>query len=100
MRESAHPSDASREVITATLWAAFLVEMIQRRLPAAAAYLMAGGVLCCFGIIHSVRADGSVYLLWQLQGPARNVAAQFCLAYFVLAATLLLLSLWRYSDRA
>ena len=87
-------------IITATLWAAFLVEMIQRRLPAAAAYLIAGGVLCCFGIIHSVRADGSVYLLWQLQGPASTVATQFCLAYFVLAATLLLLSLWRHKDRA
>jgi hypothetical protein len=63
------------------------------RFRAAAAYLGAGGLLCCFGIIHSVRADGSVYALWQLDGAARNVATQFCLAYFVLAAALLLLSL-------
>ena len=82
-------------IITATLWAAFIVEMIQRRLRAAAAYLAAGGVLCCFGIIHSVRADGSAYALWQLDGMAREVATQFCMAYFVLAGALLLLSVRR-----
>jgi hypothetical protein len=67
--------------------------MTERRLRAAAAYLIAGGVLCCFGIIHSVRADGSAYAFWQLQGMARTVSSQFCIAYFVLAAALLLLSL-------
>ena len=82
-------------IITATLWAAFVVEMIEHRLRAAAAYLAAGGVLCCFGIIHSVRIDGSAYVPWQLSGMARDVAAQFCLSYFVLAAALLLLSLRR-----
>jgi adenine/guanine/hypoxanthine permease len=85
-------------IITATVWAAFVVEMIERRLRAAAAYLAAGGVLCCFGIIHSVRADGSVYLLWQLQGMAHTVASQFCLSYFVLAGALLLLSLRRQAQ--
>src|ERR1700730_4623259 len=82
-------------IITATIWAAFVVEMTEHRLRAAAAYLAAGGVLCCFGIIHSVRGDGSAYTLWQLDGMARTVAAQFCSAYFVLAAALLLLSLRR-----
>jgi len=80
-------------IITATLWGAFVVEMTERRLRAAAAYLAAGGVLCYFGIIHSARLDGSAYALWQLQGSAQRVAGQFCLAYFVLAAALLLLSL-------
>jgi AGZA family xanthine/uracil permease-like MFS transporter len=80
-------------IITATIWAAFVVEMIERRLRAAAAYLAAGGALCCFGIIHSVRADGSAYAPWQLVGMARGVAGQFCAAYFVLAGALLLLSL-------
>ena len=82
-------------IITATIWAAFVVEMTERRLRAAAAYLAAGGVLCCFGIIHSVRIDGSAYALWQLDGMARIVASQFCIAYFVLAAAMLLLSLRR-----
>jgi AGZA family xanthine/uracil permease-like MFS transporter len=80
-------------IITATLWAAFVVEMIEHRLRAAAAYLAAGAALCCFGIIHSVRADGSAYLPWHLEGVARDVAAQFSAAYCVLAAALLLLSL-------
>jgi AGZA family xanthine/uracil permease-like MFS transporter len=82
-------------IITATLWAAFVVEMTEHRLRAAAGYLAAGGVLCFFGIIHSVRADGAAYALWQLQGMARGVATEFCAAYFVLAAALLLLSLQR-----
>lgn len=82
-------------IITATIWAAFVVEMIERRLRSAAGYLAAGGALCCFGIIHSVRADGSSYALWQLSGMARGVAVQFSVAYFVLAAALLILSLQR-----
>jgi adenine/guanine/hypoxanthine permease len=82
-------------IITATLWAAFVVEMIEHRLRAAAAYLAAGGVLCCFGIIHSVHIDGSAYVPWQLSGTARDVATQFCLSYFVLAVAMLLLSLRR-----
>jgi len=82
-------------IITATLWGALVVELTERRLRAAAAYLAAAGGLCSFGIIHSVRADGSAYALWQLEGTARVVATQFCLAYFILAAALLLLSLQR-----
>lgn len=82
-------------IITATLWAAFLVEMTESRLRAAAAYVAAGGGLCFFGVIHSVRLDGSTYALWQLEGVARQVATQFCAAYFVLAGALLLLSLQR-----
>jgi hypothetical protein len=57
--------------------------------------LIAGGLLCCFGIIHSVRADGSAYAPWHLEGMERIVASQFCIAYFVLAGALLLLSLRR-----
>jgi adenine/guanine/hypoxanthine permease len=80
-------------IITATLWAAFVVELTEHRLRAAAAYLTAGAVLCFFGIIHSVRADGSAYALWQLDGMARDIAIQFCAAYCILAAAFLLLSL-------
>jgi adenine/guanine/hypoxanthine permease len=80
-------------IITATIWAALVVELTEHRLRSAAAYLAAGGTLSFFGIVHSVRLDGSAYALWQLQGTARNVATQFCAGYFVLAAALLLLSL-------
>ncbi len=80
-------------IVTATLWGAFMVELTERRLRAAAWYLIAAGALACFGIIHSVRTDGSAYALWQLEGTPAVVATQFCLAYFILAAALLLLSL-------
>jgi AGZA family xanthine/uracil permease-like MFS transporter len=82
-------------IITATIWAAFVVEMTERRLRSAALYLAAGGALCFFGIIHSVRLDGSAYLLPNLAGASRDIAMQFCAGYFVLAAALLLLSLQR-----
>jgi AGZA family xanthine/uracil permease-like MFS transporter len=86
-------------IITSTIWAAFVVELTEHRLRAAAAYLAAGGVLCCFGIIHSVRADGSAYIPWQLEGVARDVAVQFTAAYFMLAAALMLLSMQRRPAR-
>jgi AGZA family xanthine/uracil permease-like MFS transporter len=79
-------------IITATLWGAFVVEMTEQRLRTAAAYLAAAGGLTYFGIIHSARADGGAYALWQLEGIPRLVARQFCLAYFILAAALTLLS--------
>jgi AGZA family xanthine/uracil permease-like MFS transporter len=86
-------------IITATIWAASVVELIDNRLRIAAAYLAVGGVLCFFGIMHSVRLDGSAYALWQLDGIGRTIANQFCAAYFVLAGALLLLSLRRQSQR-
>jgi adenine/guanine/hypoxanthine permease len=86
-------------IVTATLWGAFVVEMTEGRLRAAAGYLAAAGGLCYFGIIHSARADGSAYALWQLQGTARQVAMQFCAAYFTLAAALMLLTLQRRARR-
>lgn len=89
-------------IITATLWGAVVVEMVERRLGAAAAYLLVGAGLCAFGVIHSVDADGGAYLPWQLQGPPRTAALQFCLAYVVLAAALMALSFqrgrWRRSE--
>jgi hypothetical protein len=74
-------------IITATIWAAFVAEMIERRLRSAAVYLAVGGVLCFFGIVHSVRLDGSAYVLPQLDGLERNAAIQFCAAYFLLAGS-------------
>jgi AGZA family xanthine/uracil permease-like MFS transporter len=82
-------------ILTATLWGAFVVEMTEGRLRRAALYLFAGALLCLFGIIHSVRADGSAYCLWNLSGRAYLEALQFCLAYAVLGVALVALSLQR-----
>ena len=82
-------------IVTATLWGAFVVEMIEKRLRAAAAFLAVGAVLCFFGIIHSVRLDGSSYAAWRLGGAERELAVQLCLAYLTLAAALMMLAWWR-----
>jgi len=79
-------------IVTATIWGAFLAEMIDGRMAAAAAFLVAGGTLCAFGVVHSVRADGSVYLPWALHAGERFEMAQFCGAYFVLAAAVIALA--------
>lgn len=79
-------------IVTATIWGACAAALIDRRLRTGAAFLAGGAVLCCFGIIHSVRLDGSAYALWQLTAPDRGRAIQLSSAYAVLAAALLMLS--------
>jgi adenine/guanine/hypoxanthine permease len=76
-------------IVTATLWGAFAVEMIERRMRRAAAFLAAAAIFCGFGIIHSVRLDGSAYAVWQLSGVERERGVQLCLAYTTLAALLI-----------
>ncbi len=75
-------------IVTATIWGAFLAEMIDRRTGAAVAFLVAGATLCAFGVMHSVRADGGVYLPWALPAGERFEVVQYCGAYLVLAVVL------------
>ena len=85
-------------IITAMVWAGFLAALVDRRLRNAVLFLLAGGVLTAFGIIHSAHPDGSAYLPWNLTGLSREVAAGFCAGYFALAFALAMLSLrqpWR-----
>jgi AGZA family xanthine/uracil permease-like MFS transporter len=85
-------------IITAMLWAAFLAEMIDRRLKRAAFYLTILAGLTFFGVVHSASPDGNVYLPWRLGEPVqRAVAYQFAIGYLVLAIVLVLLSLTRES---
>lgn len=79
-------------IVTATVWGACAVALIERRLRTAAAFLAGGAVLCCFGIMHSVRLDGSAYLLWQLTEPDRGRAIGLGVAYALPAAAALMLS--------
>ena len=51
-----------------------------------------------FGVIHSASPDGNMYLPWTLaDGLQRAIPYQFALAYAVLAAIVLLLSLSKES---
>jgi AGZA family xanthine/uracil permease-like MFS transporter len=85
-------------ILTAMLWAAFLAEMIDRRLRRSALYLLILSVFTFFGVVHSSSPDGNVYLPWSLAGELeRAVPYQFSVGYLALAALLLLLSLTRES---
>jgi AGZA family xanthine/uracil permease-like MFS transporter len=72
-------------IVTGMFWAAFLVEIIDRRLKKASTYLLILAALTFFGIIHSAQGDGSMYLPWKLPQPGRQVPYQFTAAYIVLA---------------
>lgn len=82
-------------IITAMIWISAVAAMVDGRLLRASGFLLAGGLLAAFGVIHSVQPQGGVYLPWTLAGLPRLVAWQFIGAYVALAATLALLSLQR-----
>ncbi len=79
-------------IVTGMLWAAFLAELIDRRLRISAVYLLILAGFAFFGIIHSAIPDGSMYFPWRLSGIAQQVPYQFALAYLVLAALFVVLS--------
>ena len=79
-------------IVTAMIWASFVVALIDQRVLRAALILLLGGVLTVFGVIHSVQLDGGVYLPWLLDAAARSVVWQFAGAYGALALVLVLLS--------
>ena len=80
-------------IISAMFWAAFLAKLIDRQLKKSAGYLLILAGLSFFGIIHSARGDGSMYLPWTLAEPGRQVPYQFTLAYAGVAIVFLILSL-------
>jgi len=84
-------------IVTAMLWAAFLAELVDRRLKISALYLVILACFSFFGVIHSAMPDGSMYLPWQLSGVAQQIPYQFSLAYLALAAIFFGLSYTRES---
>ncbi|MEO7431374.1 MAG: hypothetical protein ABIR62_05010, partial [Dokdonella sp.] len=70
-------------IITSMIWASFVVALIDHQLRRASAIVLLGAVLTAFGVIHSVEAAGGIYLPWNLEGMAREVAVQFTAAYVV-----------------
>lgn len=88
-------------ILTAMLWGAFLVEMIERRFRRSAFYLLLLGIMSFFGVVHSASPDGVMYLPWKLaDGLQRALAYQFTAGYMVLAATIFFLGLTRASREA
>jgi AGZA family xanthine/uracil permease-like MFS transporter len=75
-------------ILTALLWGAALVAIIERRLRVAGAVLAMAAVATLFGLIHSPLSDGAVFWPWAVaSGTPHTVAA----AYGIAAGLLLLL---------
>jgi adenine/guanine/hypoxanthine permease len=87
-------------IISAMLWAAFLVKLIDGKLRSSSCYLLILAGLSFFGIVHSVLPDGSMYLPWTLPASMRQTPYQFALAYAALAVLFLLLYLLPQGSQA
>jgi AGZA family xanthine/uracil permease-like MFS transporter len=68
-------------IITGTLWAALFYYMIERRFLAVAITSGILSVISLFGIIHSVRLDGSMYWIGDLEANLRIVPIEYSLGY-------------------
>jgi adenine/guanine/hypoxanthine permease len=79
-------------IITAMLWTAAVVAMVDGRLLRGAGFLLVAALLTLFGLIHSVDPRGGIYLPWQLEGLARTISWQFAGAYVALAVLMAALS--------
>jgi len=80
-------------IITAMLWAAALVALIERRPGVAVGLLFVAAALSAFGVIHSTDPRGGIYLPWQLEGLRQAITLQVTAAYAVLAVVIGLMSL-------
>ena len=78
-------------ILTAMLWGAFIAELIDRRLKVASVYLVVLSVLSFFGIVHSVKPSGAMYLPWEL-GAESRIPYEFSMAYLVLGLLFFILS--------
>ena len=79
-------------IITAMLWAAALVALIERRPGVAVGLLFVAAALSAFGVIHSTDPRGGIYLPWQLEGLRQAITLQVTAAYAVLAVVIGLMS--------
>jgi AGZA family xanthine/uracil permease-like MFS transporter len=75
-------------ILTALLWGAALVAIIERRLRVGGAVLAIAAVATLFGLIHSPLSDGSVFWPWAVASATPHTLAA---AYGVAAGILLLL---------
>lgn len=60
-------------IVTSLIWAWVLAALIDRRLTLAAAVLMGGAILTCFGVIHSPLAGNRLFIPW-ISDPASSLA--------------------------
>jgi AGZA family xanthine/uracil permease-like MFS transporter len=74
-------------ILTALLWGSLLAFLIDNKPGWAAFYACLCGLLALFGVIHSIKPSGEVYLPWQA---ASSLPYTIAIAYFLMAGTFLL----------
>ena len=74
-------------ILTGMLWGAFLALMIDRKLLASAGFLLITAFFTLFGVIHSAKLSGDIYLPWQA-GSA--IPYHYAAGYLLLALLLVL----------
>jgi AGZA family xanthine/uracil permease-like MFS transporter len=85
-------------IITAMLWGAIVVKLIDGHVRAAAGYVAICAVMTYFGVIHSALPDGNLYLPWNLAEATRRIPNQFAAAYLSLAALFISLTFIRRAE--
>ncbi len=76
-------------ILTAMLWGGAVAFLIDRKVVAAAATLLACAALSLFGFIHSITPSGGVYLPWST---GSTLPYQWTAAYALFAIMILMLS--------
>ena len=88
-------------IITAMIWGAFTAKLIDRQFTRAAAYLFVGAFLSLFGLMHSIKIDGDMYLPWLLKFDAHGPTPySIAAAYATLAIVILAFSYSRGAKEA
>jgi AGZA family xanthine/uracil permease-like MFS transporter len=83
------------------IWGAFTAKLIDRRFRAASLYLLVGALLTFFGLMHSVKIGGGMYLPWQITTPQVGPHPySLSAAYLALATMIYLLSFTRAAREA
>jgi adenine/guanine/hypoxanthine permease len=75
-------------IMTALLWGAMMAFVIDRKAKMAAIYALICAVFTLFGLIHSIRSTGEVYLPWKVPSQAHYMIA---LGYVLLGGIFLTL---------
>jgi len=79
-------------ILTSMVWAAFVVAIIDHNARRAAFALCCGALMTAFGLIHSIRPDGALYVPWNLVGAEWTAMAQWVASYLALAVVVRVLS--------
>jgi adenine/guanine/hypoxanthine permease len=79
-------------ILTAMLWGAIVVKLIDRQVRSAAGYAFICALFTFFGLIHSALPDGNMYLPWNLPEAFRRIPCEFTIAYAAVAVMFAALS--------